>query len=97
MDAPAQLNFSTEQVSPVLGMVYGVMSVGPMNVGPMSVGKIGFCGVSFQIIVGIAVGTDVGGAVGGIISGSLSVLPVMVAYCPHSQQFPPPPGVLMTQ
>jgi len=45
----------------------------------------------------VSVGTAVGGAGGGIISGRLSVLPVIVAYSPQSQQFPPPSGLAMTQ
>jgi len=44
--------------------------------------------------VGVRVGVGVGG---GIISGNPLTFPLTVAYCPHSQQVPEPPGVLMIQ
>ena len=51
-------------------------------------------------IVGVAVGVDVEvgvGVGGGVYSGSPAVLPVTVAYCPHSQQVPDESGLLMIQ
>lgn len=58
------------------------------------VGVLGGVGVEVDVGVGVFVGVGVGGWV---YSGNPAVLPVTVAYCPHSQQVPDESGLLMIQ